>query len=396
MRTYFKLYYLISSDIMVQKLQEKLPEEFVSKTVIYDYKTPATQVLSNIHSLGAIVVEKDKEYYGIVDSRSLARNSQLKLSSSVPIGKFAEHVPILNNSTSIDAAVLHFYNTSKKALPYTAGKKKVTGIIRREKILSSILSRHMVSSYLVNDGISSPVVAVDENATVAQATKAMEEHKINKLVVLSKGVVMGVLTRRDLLATKSAPAQRAPEKKEKNVLASNTPVGSICEDNVYSIECSKLMDSAIRSMLENSVSSLLVTDKGKPVGVISMRNVFEKVLANSQVKENKILLSGLEGYTKDFEDEIMKDMNDLVEKISKFHKIDIDYLSVNIKRPRSKNYEIRARLVSNKKGTFSVGASGYSLEEAIKNISDRLYNQVKEKKEVIVTGSRERDAEDYE
>ncbi len=381
---------------MAQKLDERLPDEFISKTAILDYRSPASEALSKIHAFGAVIVEKDKEYFGIVDSRSLTHNNQLKISSTTPIGKFADHVPVLNNSTSIESAVLHFYNTSKKALPYTAGDKKVTGIIRREKILSSILSRHMVSKYSVADGMSAPLVAIDENATVSQATKTLQDHKINKLVVLSKGIVMGVLTARDLLVTRSAPSQRAPEKKEKNVLASNTPVGSICEKNVYSIDKSKLLDNAIRSMLENKASSLLVTDKGRPVGIISMRNVFEKVIVDSQVKENKIILSGLEGYTKDFEGEIKDDMNALVDKISKFHKIGVDYLAVNIKRPKAKNYEITARLISSKKGTIAVRATGYSLEEALKNVSDRLYNQVKSGKEIIVTGLRERDAENYE
>ncbi len=381
---------------MAQKLGEKLPEEFVSKTAIYDYKAPATEAIQKVHSFGAVVVEKGKKYYGIVDSRSLSKHKKLALAKSTPIGEFAQQVPILDKSTSLESAIQYFFNSSKKALPYSAGGNKVTGIVKRDRILSSILSMHLLGDYTVTDAMTSPVIAIDENATVAQAVKTMQDHKINKIVVLSKGKVMGVLTRRDILSANFSPAERSPKLTRSTPTESYTQVGSICEKNFYSIEKSKLVDNAIRSLLENKISSLLVTDNGRPVGIISTRDIFEIVVANSSVKENKVVLSGLDENTKEFETEILDEMNLLVDKLSKFHKIKIEYLALNVKRPKSKNYEIRARLVSTKKGTFAVGATGYSLDSVIKDVSDKLYKEVKSEKDMIVTGIRERDAENYE
>lgn len=380
---------------MAQNLDFGVPEEFVSKTATYDYNSPITKALSKIHSLGAVIVEKDKEYYGIVDHRSITKRN-LPLSKSTHIGKFADQVPVLDNSTSIDTAILHFYNTSKKALPYTAGKNKITGIVKREMMLRSILSRHLVADYQVGDHMTSPVIAIDENANVAQAAKAMQDNKIGKLIVLSEEKIKGVITRNDIIGTKLAPNERAPQYTQKAPISRTTPTGSICQTNFYSIEQSKLMENAIRSLIENHISSLIVTNKGKPVGIISTKDILEVVVAKSQIKDNRVVISGLDEYTKEYEGEIIQEMQALIDKISKFHKIKIEYLSLTIKRPKAKNYEIRARLITNKKGSIAIGASGFSLDEALKRTSDTLYKEAKDRKDMIITGTREREAEDYE
>src|SRR5438105_2503836 len=117
----------------MQKAFETLPKEFISDVKIYDYKTPIANVLSKINSEGAVVVLKAKEYYGIVDDRTIAGKGTLKIDQKFPVGKFARKVPVVDQSTSIEKTIHHFYNSSTKVLPYTEGNR-IKGVIKRDMI----------------------------------------------------------------------------------------------------------------------------------------------------------------------------------------------------------------------------------------------------------------------
>ncbi len=73
-------------------------------------------------------------------------------------------------------------------------------------------------------------------------------------------------------------------------------------------------------------------------------------------------------------------------KIDKFHKLGVDMLAFNIKRPRAKSYEARVRIWLKRSGVVSAYANGFSLEKTMKDIVDRAYNEVKEKKEKAYSG----------
>jgi hypothetical protein len=48
-----------------------------------------------------------------------------------------------------------------------------------------------------------------------------------------------------------------------------------------------------------------------------------------------------------------------------------------------RNYEIQARLWLDKRGALSAYATGYSIEETVKEALERLYSEVKNKKEIV-------------
>ena len=59
---------------------------------MYDSKDKLSDALTSINKLGAVIVTRDKEYKGIVDSKSLSRRNALKIIDTVQIGKFARNV----------------------------------------------------------------------------------------------------------------------------------------------------------------------------------------------------------------------------------------------------------------------------------------------------------------
>ena len=363
---------------------EPIPSEFVSQTVFYDYKDHITQAMSKVKEYTAVIVNKNNDYYGIVDDRTIVRKGALKLHKKQSIGKFAKKVPLLDRSTTIEKAILYFYYEGVKALPYTEGNK-IIGIVKRNEILKAILSLHLLSKYSVENAMTSPVIGIDADANIAQAKVAMEKNKVNRLVVMKNGSLYGIISFKDIVEIFAKATERSPQRRDYFYTLSNTPVSSVCQKGVLAIEQDSPLEEAIREFVERNISSLVVTKSDKPVGIITVRDVFGLIVSTTTEEENKIIISGLDDYTKEYEEEIKAELNDMVNKINRFSKIKVDYVTVNVKRSKLRNYEIRSKVVLKKGGSVAAISTGYSLSSVLKDLVEKLYNEVKEKKELVVT-----------
>jgi signal-transduction protein with cAMP-binding, CBS, and nucleotidyltransferase domain len=375
---------------------EKLPEEFILKAKVYDYGVPATEAISKISSSGAVIVQKGRKYYGMVDERSFLRKGELKIAKTTSIGSFAEKVPVLGPSMSIDGIISSFYNSAKKALPY-GENGSVSKIVKRESMLGAILSLHLLKDFIVKDGATFPAIAIDYQTNITQAQKLMKEHRINRLVVVKERRTYGILAYRDLMTRALAVSERPPERMQKRVFSSaNVSVDSMCEKNVRTIDQRASMEDAIRSMISNKISSLVVVKDGNPTGIITVRDIFELVAANAPTEDNYITVSGLDDGSKEYEQEIRDEISGMIKRINKFHKINTSYVSVNIKKTGERNYGVRVRLIASKGGALGVAGAGFSLDQALGDAISKMYNAAKERKERIVTRTREKEREENE
>jgi CBS domain-containing protein len=371
-------------------LFESLPSEFVSKTVFFDYKTPVTQTLERVKKLGAVVILKNGEYYGVVDERSIFRTRTLKplnFSKNFSIGKFARKLPLLDSETSLNRLISYFHEFSAKALPYQEGKR-IKGVVKREVALSTILSLHIISKVKVGDIMSTPVIAIDYKANVAQAASTMEKNRIARLVVLNTGRLAGLISMRDILDNLTNPQERPPAFRSSTFSLSNIPIQNIMRTPVYTIDYGMPADSAIKQLLENRISSLVVTRSNKPVGIISVRDIIEAATATTTKVESRVMISGLDNNTREYEDSIQTSINALVDKINKFENVTVDYVSLNVKRSRERNYELKVRFALQKKGTIFDHVTGYNLEDTLSNLMEKIYKRIKEKKDFDVTAKR--------
>ncbi len=372
----------------MQALFESLPKEFVTKTVFYDYKTPVTEVLDKVSKQGAVVVLRNREYYGMVDDRSLFRKGALKslnFSKRFPVGKFAAKLPILDSETSLGRLIGYFHDFSAKALPYQDGKR-ITGMVKRDVVVSMIISMHMLSKAKVVDIMSSPVVTVGSGSNVSQATGAMEKNRIARVVVVNgSGAVAGLISQRDISDRFSKPQERLPEKKSYVFSPSNVSVDSIMRTSVYTIDSGRPAEEAARKMLENKVSSLVVTKGSRPVGIVAIRDIVENAAASTAKTQSRVVLSGLDDSTREYEQDVRDAANRLISKIDRFEGSDVDYVSLNIERHRERNYEIRARLALRGRGVVFAHSSGYNLDTALSSLLNGIYKRVRSRKENFVS-----------
>lgn len=367
---------------MVEVAFAPIPRELVYKTSFYDYKQPLSQALADINKLGAVVVMKNGKYYGIADDRVISRRGMVKLNKSFPVGKVAKITPTLDKDSTIEHAIIDFYHSSVKALPFVEDER-VKGVVRRTEILKSMLSLNLMSKMTVDDAMSSPVITIDFNATVDQAAKLMRDNSIYRLVVMQGGSPYGLLTYHNVMRYSLAARQRAPKFTTIRETKSDR-VGDICGRRYYSIERGQGLNDAIRSFVKNNISSLVVVSKGKPVGIVAIRDILELFVKNASQRQSSIIISGLDDEIREYEPDIVTVLDALVSKINKFKKIDVNFISLNVKKVKARSYELHARLGLEKRGIISMHLTDFTLDKALKALSEKLYNAVEKKKEIIL------------
>ncbi len=366
---------------------EKIPDEFISKTATYDQKVPIVSILQDIDRLGTVVVTNNGEYMGIVDQRSIARKGSLKLEDKYACGKFAQKVPLLNDSTSMTDAIGYFYNTASKALPYVKGNK-IVGIVKRNSMLKAILSMHLLSKTKVDEIMSSPVISIDLNANMAQAQKLMSDNNVHRLIVLENGKLYGLLTHKNVVKF-GARSEGGSKRQVLSTRPSQIRVADICEKAPLRIEHDENVESAIRQIVTKDVSSLAVVRHGRPVGMLSVRDIVESVAQSGGNTEEEILITGLSPKTEEYREEIRTSLEELGDRIDKFARMDVEYIALNVKDIKTNTYELKARVGLDKLGVVYASVTGHTLEKTLKDLETKLYKVIKEKKEFMVTSTKE-------
>ena len=359
---------------------QPIPKEFVSGTEFFDSKSPLTKAIEKVSKYGAVVVLNGKDYFGIVDERSIQAKKNLDIGKRESISKFAKKAPVLDSSTSIDKAIIDFYESGSKALAYRE-EGKIKGIVHRNSLLKAMLSLHLISDYKVQEIMSTPILAINEDANLSQAKAAMDKNRVKRLIVMSKKGASGILTYKDIMKYLMQSRRRVIT--PRSSVQPNISVGEASNRNIYSISKDASIDDAIRSFVKNKVSSLMVVGDSRPIGVVTVKDVFEVIAKESSSRENRITLSGLDSYTKEYEEDIKENLSALMEKLNRFHKIQTTGVSANVKRLKDKNYEVKLRIFLTERGAVSISTAGYSMERVLNDAINKAYGIIRNRKEII-------------
>lgn len=366
-----------------------IPREFVSETESFDASVPISSILERIDKLGAVVITEGGKYLGIIDNRALYRAGIGAASGKALAVKFSVKTPAITDNTTIEETVLAFYKSRTKALPYFSDGK-ISGIIKRFTILKALLSLGMLGESKVLDAMTSPVLAIDASASLAQAKAVMRDKKVSRLVVLKDGKLYGIITNHDIVYGHAKGGERLPERKSAYHAKDDAVVGSICNTNLVAADCSKVLADAAREMIENNVSSVIAIKSGKPIGIITVFDIFGDVLSRRNAAEDNIFISGVDEKTKEYEQEIRDELAGFMAKAERMKKVKPASIIVNIKQS-GKRYIMHARLSLEGRGMINAHAEDYMLSKCLGELIYALSTELKRAKEKNITLSREKE-----
>ncbi len=358
-----------------------IPEGLITKTAFFSERTPITKLVPAVQQFDAVIINKDDGYFGIIDSREIYRYfANFAISKKQASGRYAIRVPRITDSTSIDDVIYYFQKSRAKALPYQKNDR-ISGVLKRNTLLKVLLSLDRLRDVKVSDAMVSPVIAIDIKSTVTQAKAAMRANKINRLMVLENDRFAGMVTNYDLIDRYLKPQERLPQRKSYTYTPSNLALESVVQRNPRTIDYNRSLKDAVRDMVENGISSLVVTRGDKPVGILTELDIITSAAAGGGMEGNKVLISGLDSDTYQYEDEIRSMLKVFIEKTERMSRIRVDYISVVVKKFKSKSYEMHARLSLGKQGIINAHVTGHIMERTMGDVLNILSREVKERKE---------------
>jgi CBS domain-containing protein len=127
------------------------------------------------------------------------------------------------------------------------------------------------SGALIKDIMSKPPLTVRKDASVQEAAKVMFNNRVGSVLVVDEdGKLTGIVTERDLVYLVASG---------KLHLASEYPVWEIMTENPVTANPNETVEDALLRMKEINVRHLPVVDEdGKPVGVVSIRDILSYMI----------------------------------------------------------------------------------------------------------------------
>lgn len=111
--------------------------------------------------------------------------------------------------------------------------------------------------------MSSPVIAIDSTSSIQAAVELMETKNVGSILVNENGEPVGIVTERDI--TRKVIG--------KNMDTKTTPVSAVMSQPIHTLEGSQAITEANQFMAEHKIRHLAVTEQGKIVGMLSVKDL---------------------------------------------------------------------------------------------------------------------------
>ena len=126
----------------------------------------------------------------------------------------------------------------------------------------------------VKNYMSTDLVTITPDTTVIKALDLMRRHDINRLPVVVKGQLVGLLTE-SVIAKNSPSTATSLSVRELNYLLNKTTAADIMIRRVITTSPDALLEQAASEMRNMDVGVLVVMDHAQLVGIITDKDIFE-------------------------------------------------------------------------------------------------------------------------
>ena len=123
--------------------------------------------------------------------------------------------------------------------------------------------------------------AVRANETVYRAIRLMADRRIGAVLVVDKGIVIGIFTERDYIMRVEVEGRPTKE----------TLLREVMTDKMYTVTTNTSIEHCLGLMTLRHIRHLPIVEEGRLMGIISMRDAVAATL-----KDREADLQGLESY----------------------------------------------------------------------------------------------------
>ncbi len=221
------------------------------------------------------------------------------------VKEFMDKEPLtISYSAMISDAVSLMNSKKSDYLLVTLGEKPIGIITNRDilrKVIRSCLLRRSAdpSKIQCKDIMTSPIRVLNINDNIRKAAMMVIQYDVKKLPVLDDGQLAGIIRHNDII--NAYLSQRLETEEETNFVEIRNLGEKMVEEIMISDVVKLPLDENIATLLdvlfEKKIGSVLITDNGKSVGIITERDIMREIIEKGKdprsTKVNEIMSSPL-------------------------------------------------------------------------------------------------------
>ena len=373
-----------------------IPKELLEEPkVVATYNDRIRDIISKMqeNNQWVVPVVREKIVVGIISYNELLRKKVSPESKVINL-----MIPSNNVLESEDEAkvVGKFYTTKARAIIVIDEKKRLVGLITREKFLSYYLDKGEIPSAKVREIMNSPVITVNSYDSVARARWLMTNNNISKLPVLEEKKLVGIVTTRDIvnkLYSEGGKKKSSIMTEEERLMA--LPVREIMNSPVVTTDGNQDVRKAVETLLKRKISGMPVVEGDFVVGMFSGIDVVNLIAKKFELEMPiQAKLSGelKQGDTKALIDGILERYLSRLQKLTDVMDFKVTFKE-EAKSQDKKIYQVTARVVT-KLGDFVSKDADWDPVTAVRKTVEKLEERIIKELKKIETKGRKPKAEE--
>jgi CBS domain-containing protein/ribosome-associated translation inhibitor RaiA len=367
-----------------QSIKNLKAEDIMAKDIIYateDEKLSDVLAKLKKHDIHELPVVRKKRLVGMVSFDTLIKRRNLPLSTKVE--HFMTTPPKLSMDMPVTTVAEMLLSSGFRALPITSKGKTLAGMISRNDLLTGIKRDRRLSEMQIDSIMTHKPQCILETDNIKKARTLMKQLSMRTLPVVNKNErLVGVVGVKDIASiwtpkTKESRGELSGEK-----ISLDVEVKSIMNRDPISIGTDGKVGDVINLMKEYDISSVLIIDKKKPLGIITPLDLIELLVRMEQRESLYVQITGLDEEDTEYYDDMYELISKYMKKINKIQRTRIFSLHVVQHHDRSlvKEYELRARL-STVRHMFYAQGDGWNLMMALDEVLDNLEKMITKEKD---------------
>jgi len=331
-----------------------------------------------------LIVTRDGEYAGVIGERDLVRS---RIEDDTKADVLMKSAPRVDRREDVREVARVLVEGNTKVAPVYEGEK-LWGIVTADAILDAVLDS--LDALTVEQIQTSDVVTIGEKAHVGQAINRLREHGVSRLPVVDEDdSLVGVLTTHDIVdfVVRDADRQGRGDRRGDIDRMLDLPVYDLMTSPVLMTTGDETVEDAVRTMLDNDVSGLVVTpsedDEETVVGVLTKTDVL-RALTFTEEGQMDVQITNVALLDTITREEIVEEITGVADK---YQKMQVQHAHVRFHEHKEKLrgtplLQCQIRLRTNR-GQLAGSGEGYGADHAFHVAADTLERNVLELKGLI-------------
>jgi predicted transcriptional regulator len=325
-----------------------------------------------------IVVDNKGKYRGVIAHKRIV-HSRLD-PSTTKVETLMQSAPKVRLQDSLSKVARLMINSGIKQLPVFSGEKLV-GIITDEDVIHGAVIGKW-GNIKVEEIMTKKPFVVEEDESVGAVLSLFREHGISHTPVVSEGKLVGMVNISDIITHIFQPRQRQTvgDVAGEKVPVLSLPTKGIMTKPAITVLPQTTLKDAEGQMHKSNISSLVVVSKGRPVGILTKRDLLEplakldlprqRITVQFSLKDVKLNTPQREFIMDDFESFAGR-YREMVEAGTLF--VYMKTHGTNYKGERLIHCRLQFRTG---KGSFFSSGEGFGVEHTFRLALDRIERQI--------------------